>query len=247
MDLSDDIAYAIYDFEDSLKGDFIQPLDLITISSEILGNISHSVNKKFPELKFSKSDVQLKLYQLFSKVLNIKENLNSQSDSSDITRIVGELIAQVYLNSNRISNHGHIRTIISSRLVDYFIRDIKFEYDEINPMFSQIKLKEDTLILLEILKKVTFELQVHSIKLRIVESRGKEIVRTIFESIEKSNGDFLPRDYRAIYNSYPRGQKGDQQRKRTICDFVAGMTDKYAVEFYGRLKSEEPQTIFKRI
>lgn len=33
--------------------------------------------------------------------------------------------------------------------------------------------------------------------------------------------------------------------KRVICDFIAGMTDRYAMEFYGRLFSENPQTIFK--
>ena len=27
--------------------------------------------------------------------------------------------------------------------------------------------------------------------------------------------------------------------------FIAGMTDRYAVEFYGRLNSDTPQTVFK--
>lgn len=246
MDLSDDIAYAIYDFEDSLKGDFIQPLDLVTINSEVLRNISDSITKKFPERRLPPDQIQLRLYNLFSKILSIKDHMNF-TDPDDITRVLQELIANVYRTSERISSHGHLRTKISSLLVNFFVREIKFEYNAKTPMHSKIKLKEETLILLEILKKVTFELQVHSTKLRIVESRGKEIVRTIFEAIEKSNGEFLPRDFRTIYNSYPKGSKGEQQRKRTICDFVAGMTDKYAVEFYGRLKSEEPQTIFKRV
>ncbi len=32
---------------------------------------------------------------------------------------------------------------------------------------------------------------------------------------------------------------------RTICDFLSSMTNKYAVEFYGRLKSEFPVSYFK--
>ena len=36
-----------------------------------------------------------------------------------------------------------------------------------------------------------------------------------------------------------------QEKYRCICDFISGMTDKYAIEFYGRLKSENPETIFK--
>jgi dGTPase len=34
------------------------------------------------------------------------------------------------------------------------------------------------------------------------------------------------------------------QKARVLCDFIAGMTDRYAVEFYGRSPSENPQTIF---
>jgi dGTPase len=30
-----------------------------------------------------------------------------------------------------------------------------------------------------------------------------------------------------------------------ICDFIAGMTDAYAIDFYARLKSENARTIFK--
>ena len=36
-----------------------------------------------------------------------------------------------------------------------------------------------------------------------------------------------------------------QKEMRVLSDFIAGMTDRYAVEFYGRLHSDLPQTIFK--
>jgi dGTPase len=32
--------------------------------------------------------------------------------------------------------------------------------------------------------------------------------------------------------------------KRVICDFIAGMTDRYAVQFYGRLFGTNPESIF---
>jgi dGTPase len=34
---------------------------------------------------------------------------------------------------------------------------------------------------------------------------------------------------------------------RSVCDFVAGMTDRYAMEFYGRLHSDSAQSMFKPI
>ena len=39
----------------------------------------------------------------------------------------------------------------------------------------------------------------------------------------------------------------ETMKKRTIGDFVAGMTDRYAIEFYCRLFSESPESIFKPI
>jgi dGTPase len=60
----------------------------------------------------------------------------------------------------------------------------------------------------------------------------------------------MPEDYRNIYNRVNNiANKADREimQYRTICDFVASMTDKYAVEFYGRLQSETPQSIFKSI
>ena len=50
----------------------------------------------------------------------------------------------------------------------------------------------------------------------------------------------LPDDVNSLFSEIR-----DEDRDRIICDFIAGMTDRYAIEFYGRLKSERPETIFK--
>ena len=72
--------------------------------------------------------------------------------------------------------------------------------------------------------------------------RGSRIVKEIFEALTKPDGNLLlPDDYRDLLSSYT----DDLDRDRAICDFIASMTDRYAVEFYGRLKSESAQTIFK--
>lgn len=51
----------------------------------------------------------------------------------------------------------------------------------------------------------------------------------------------MPDDFKKMYADLPEDNK---YRKRIVVDFIAGMTDRYAIEFYGRLKSENPQTIF---
>ena len=36
-------------------------------------------------------------------------------------------------------------------------------------------------------------------------------------------------------------------KKRIVCDFIAGMTDRYAFEFYDRLNSSSSVSIHKRL
>ena len=81
-----------------------------------------------------------------------------------------------------------------------------------------------------------------SSRLKVAEYRGYQIVKNIFENLSARRGFLLlPDDFRELYQSF----KEVAEQRRVICDFVAGMTDRYAVEFFGRLNSEQHQSIFK--
>ena len=182
----------------------------------------------------------------------------------------------VYGVSKQMENNGFVRSEFTSRLVGEFIRSIEiYKIDNDQPISSKIFINNecdfngyrilDTELKIFILKRFTYEFQISSPKLKIVEYRGKEIVKTIFNSILDSNGEFLPDDFRRIYKAYESKYKitesyyqeikdddtkriyeFDLSRMRLICDFVASMTDRYAIEYYSRIKSEEPQSIFKK-
>ena len=66
-----------------------------------------------------------------------------------------------------------------------------------------------------------------------------EPIFTALMNRNKKGQDLLPEDYRKLYDENP------DDRDRIICDFISGMTDRYAIEFYCRLFSENPQSIFK--
>ncbi|MDO9508061.1 MAG: hypothetical protein Q7I97_01740 [Thermovirgaceae bacterium] len=51
----------------------------------------------------------------------------------------------------------------------------------------------------------------------------------------------MPEDFREAIEKASE----DWEKERIICDFVSGMTDRYALEFYCRLFSENPESIFK--
>jgi dGTPase len=147
--------------------------------------------------------------------------------------------------SRSVAQNGYDRTELTSSLVDAFIKAV--EINKINrsiPALSKVMLQEDRRIQVEILKHFVYESQILSPKIQIVAYRSREIIESIFETLSnvKEKGFLLlPPDYRQIYKAC----KKRQHQMRTICDFVAGMTDRYAIEFYGRLTSENPETIFK--
>ena len=67
--------------------------------------------------------------------------------------------------------------------------------------------------------------------------RAREILHAIFDALGKDQR-LLPGDTRTVY-----ARVADDQKARVVWDFIAGMTDGNAVEFYGRIRSENPQTI----
>ena len=76
--------------------------------------------------------------------------------------------------------------------------------------------------------------------LKVSEHRGKQIVKDIFKAIVRSP-DLMSEDFFDLHSA----TSDLTEQRRVICDFIAGMTDRYAVEFYGRLYGEEPESIFK--
>jgi dGTPase len=96
-------------------------------------------------------------------------------------------------------------------------------------------------IQVSVLKHLTYELLISSSRLKLVAHRGERVVRSIFEALSKKGGALLlPGDFGQRYS-----QADEAQRPRVICDFIASMTDRYAVEFYARLTSDTFNTMFK--
>lgn len=270
--------------------------------------------------------------------------LNIPIDSEGLGAVI-----DVNRKSSQLAECAYERTKFTSELIHHFITAVNIEIKEIKTRegkresFFNLKLLNNRFnvsLSIAILKRFTYEYQISSSRLKIVEYRGKEIVRTIFKSILKSKGEFLPADLLKIYkkiesniskiisDNYQNNFKENRlldtiktnnrsteldklftrfedtlkslnenylgakeniflrdkiraeellleiidqilnnnkniskskdkelfklyefecERRRLICDYVANMTDRYAVEFYARLKSENASTIFKSL
>ena len=239
MDLADDIAYSTYDLEDALKAGFV------TATKMILEVLNRDVIERM------KTKMSVDLSTIFRHLMDIwlepafdPKSLRIDTKELDLQRgeHVALLATAVAERTRQLNDNGAARTRLTSHLVNECIEatDIS-EFDTEFPALSELHLNEHLKTRIGIIKHLTYAMVTQSPSLKTVEYRGYDIVQTIFDALSEDGGDMLlPDDYRT------RANTTDQlARHRAICDFIAGMTDRYAMEFHGRLRSGGVQTIFK--
>lgn len=241
MDIADDISYSTHDLEDSFKAGFLNPTDILFAKDKLIKKVSEKIKLSLGK-NLSMEDVREIIRSIFGELITLCE-IRGKIKQKDLLNISLTTAKMINYASKSLVEKGHDRVAFTSRLIGRFIRSI--EIDKINktiPALTTIKVKPDERLEIEVLKRLIFESQTESPKLKIVAYRGKNIIVTIFKALTKNKGfELLPEDFRDLYLRFSK----KSEKKRTICDFISGMTDRYALEFYARLLSESPQTIFK--
>lgn len=243
MDIADDIAYSTYDLEDSLKAGFLTPVKILTSGMDLLERVARIVTKKIGRTLTAR-DVLRTFADLFiSRVDPAAMAAVRDPNDDDLVTLSKALLAIEEMEAT--STSGQARTEFTAELVGKFVEAVEIEVDEATPALSRVKVQDDVLQTIETVKTYTYEAVIASSRVKLAEYRGKEVVSGIFKALSGKDGHILlPEDTLHLY----KAANGIRQREmRVISDFIAGMTDRYAVEFYGRLHSDSPQTIFKDI
>ena len=159
-----------------------------------------------------------------------EEILEALMDALDYDPVRTEVL-DIYQESSLTAEISHLRTIFSSALLHQFMMWIRLPPAE-NMALSKIQVKKDILLKIEVLKHMSYLSLIMSPRVKVVEYRGGDIVKQLFTTLSSKDGlHLLPKDVRIIVDCL----KDDDEKKRVVCDFVAGMTDRYAVDFYNRL------------
>lgn len=249
MDIADDIAYSTYDLEDCFKARFLTPLDLFTIDDRVKTNVVNKINARVRKYygddalnrPFAAQDLIDRLFLVFEGLFKIgdreKKFLVDRRASRETKKLFTSL--QVKRLSESIATNGYERIQFTSQLVQSFMDGVEIVPHEKYPQLHRARLQLETFITVEVLKNITYEAIIMSPRVKLVEYRGKDIITNIFQAIDKEKGNLLlPDDYRNLYE-----KTNGVQQKRVICDFIAGMTDRYAWEFYNRLFGTDPISI----
>jgi dGTPase len=187
------------------------------------------------------------LYEADASLTDEERKRLSDADPENRAAAIAILAVSLEKFSTRIAQNGYLRALFTSDLIGKRIRAISINVNEAIPPLSRIVIPPDVRFEIDVLKHLTYELHIKSPRLKLIEYRGTQIVRDLFDCFhDDEDGGLLPNDWRERLRAirrFPDG--GEEMRERLICDYIASMTDAYALDVFSRLKTTNPAALFR--
>ncbi len=118
----------------------------------------------------------------------------------------------------------------------------KGEYS--NRYNHQLEIDKDVELKCKMLKKLVWEAVITNERIATLSRKAELVVESLFNEFTKDKSEnMLPSDFQEMFENADSKEK----QNRVVCDYIAGMTDNYALKIYGRLFSHDTASIFELI
>ena len=217
MNLADNISYSLHDLEDALS----------------LNMISERQWEKHFEGKQSLFDaVELLDYE-------------KKKDGTKYSCITERLF----------SDEGYIRKGAIGCLVNFMITNVVIEENGSgcsHPLLRyEVKLPDKIENLRKLLCDLVFEIVIMDRNVQQLEFKGQKTVIELFQVLSEDPERFLPERTKIRWKNTKKQGATDKSNHsaqlRVICDFIAGMTDAYAIKFYQKVFTPNEGSSFDRL
>lgn len=163
----------------------------------------------------------------------------AEADIEPFIRYQRSLDKPLYEDYNSLVGHlfgdeTRLRKRAFGNLVGFFIctTEVCYKYKFKNPIFCvQVKFGNNSKDVLDKLEEVVREKVINSRTVQQLEFKGKKIITELFEAFICDPENLLPRKQAKLYEE----KKSDNEKMRVICDYIAGMTDDYAIRRYEQM------------
>lgn len=220
MELADDISFAVHDLEDAIYLNMVQREDW---QQEVVENIDCQFIENILKIKHKETEpstIESITEYLFSK--------NTQKRKKGISRLVNCLVRSCKIESNPWAWSAFT------------------EYQTI--MHYNVKMDQDAKTFLEKLKKFILKHVVQSYQVRSFMFKGQKVIKTLFDTYFEHYEETMKKSKIEKLNKILKSAKNDHERSRIkavfIRDYIAGMTDSYAIRCYDRLFTPAYDSMF---
>ncbi|MGH9921680.1 MAG: deoxyguanosinetriphosphate triphosphohydrolase family protein [Nitrososphaerales archaeon] len=137
------------------------------------------------------------------------------------------------------------RKELISKIIDEFISKTKVkmhkDYSKYDTRYHyELDVDKATITKCEMMKCIVWEMIISDERIATLSRKGRNIVEALFKQFMDEDpwtDKMFPMDFRERLEE-------DEDRHRVVCDFVAGMTDTYALRMYSRIMESDIHSVF---